>query len=269
MSDNPGQQVGEVTSESLSIPDLKLTSAPSTDSDVRPEAPEFDDVTLGKLADLVAARVSAPLRESLLPDIKSAAQSVKDVRFKPLEGMSGSDLRAIVDLVKKHNDDVEAARDELGLKAWREERDRERAKSPAQVTQPAPASSDDKGMSKEERESKVLEALSEFGYDQKSNQAIIDAWGTGEYSNFDTALVGLKAIAKLGGGTPAAEAAPTGAGLVAPAATGVALKTEKAKEAEIAGLNEKMGEYFKNPSKYAAEIKAAKDSLRSLGIDYI
>lgn len=259
MGADDGQPDGALSN--LSVPTPKIDSGSSSGEPVQAATPTLDKAAIDKL---VEERVKAGIREfeeRLEPELDKKVQSRTDRRFSALGNLSAKDLKTVSDLLEKHKGDVDAAGDELALKAWREER-QSKTPEPAQVEKPASSSTEVPGRTKVERDAEIIKALEPFKLTREKNQAVLDEWGKKEFHSDAEALVGLNSIiAKASQPVPA----PSPAGIVAPAAGIVSPVGDTDKAASVGQLADSLNLLYKSPSKNALEIAKTKLQLSELG----
>jgi hypothetical protein len=256
-----GQPDGAADNSGSSVP--KIVPAVSSGEPRSEAAPTVPEEAIGKLIDERLNRRFQELEQQIEPRVKKEVQSQNDRRWSNLGNLSAAEIKAVADLVKKHGGDVDAAEDELALKSLLDERKAGRVVS-APESQPAKVSAPVPDRTGEELIAKAAKALEPFNLPEETQAMIKAEWGKKTYTSFDEALLGLNAIIA----NPPKP--PSGAGVIAPSGTSVGethLTGSTEKAAAIGQLYARLDEYFKAPSKHAAEIAATKTRLRELGED--
>jgi hypothetical protein len=260
----------------LTLPKVEIGSDASDGERNSENQPKFDEATLASLAKTISPMVAEALKSTVTATAKSAAQSMKDVRWNDaaptLDKLKGLDLEAIAavgELYKQANGDAAVVERELALQQIMAER-----RSNSSSAKPETSLKSSQGDSGNEMESDIIEALEPFGLPQAVAQKVLDEWGASKYPSMSKALASLNKIATKAKGEvsstdQAAQAQATSqsaAGVIAPAGGVFSPKTGAEKEARAAVLREKLStEYFKAPSKYAKEILETKKELGELG----
>lgn len=254
-----GQPDGAADNEGSSVP--KIVPPASSGERGSEAAPTFNSAELGKLIDQKLESFAASFEQRIEPKVTTEVQRQNDRRWSVMGNLSAKDLKSIAELVKKHNGDVDAASDELALKAMLDER-RAGERSAAPASQPATESTKVSDKTEEALVAAAKKALAPFKLPEETEALIKKEWGNKTYSSTDEAIIGLNEIIA----NPPKP--PSGAGIISPtgAVSGETSLTGNVEKAEaVATLYGKLDEYFKAPSKYAAEIAAAKTRLRELG----
>lgn len=254
-----GQPDGAADNQGPSVP--KIVPTTSSGEQRSEAAPTVSEEVIGKLVDERLNRRFQELEQQIEPRVKKEVQSQNDRRWSSLGNLSAAEIKAVADLVKKHGGDVDAASDELALKAMLDERKAGRVVS-APESQPAKVSSPVSDKTDEELIAEAEKALAPFKLPEETQALIKKEWGKKTYSSFNEALIGLNEIIA----NPPKP--PSGAGVIAPSGTTVGetnLTGSAEKAAAVNQLYARLDEYFKAPSRYTAEIAAAKAKLRELG----
>lgn len=260
----------------ITLPKVDQNSDASAGERNSESQPKFDEATLASIAKAISPMVAEALKPTINASAKSAAQSMKDVRWNEaqptLDKIKGLDLEAIAavgELLKQAGGDAAVVERELALQQFMAER-----RSNSSGAKPETSTKESGGSKDDEFKSSVIEALEPFGLPQEVAQKVLDEWGGSKYPSMAKALATLNKIAtKAKGESTSTNQAAQGettsqsaAGVIAPAGGTFSPRTDAEKEARAAVLREKLStEYFKAPSKYAKEILEAKKELGELG----
>ncbi len=274
-----GPEVGQEPAES------QLPQVSGTSPGERGSSEDVNTKVLATLETLVERVGKLEAGQPTDERVEKLVQRFSDRRFHAVETLQDkvallepADIKLVADALRAAGGDPEKAADALGVQAILRER-RSAARQPDPVSQtPQARSAPADGMVGEDGfRARAEKVLSKSGLSDEEKKGVYAEWSKGKYTSHDDALTDLAALAitvKAPAQQPAplptvpqaaAEAPAVGAGAALPSGVGSTAASAEDKAIRVAGLYDKLGSLYKEPTKNAKAIAETEAGLRELG----